>query len=173
MALGPHNFRTFSPANDSAHMASRTLIPSGGGRGHGVKSGKSEHDQLVAKTQTWVAQTFYGTLLKQMRNSPFKSELFSGGQGGEKFASLQDQHMAEHMTRGAGKKLVDGIVRRIEANAAYRKQQAVTQKAQSQSSVQATAPADNQTDHRRQHALIPWNKPKTFKSSHGEIPRRS
>src|SRR4051794_17571432 len=120
MALGPHNFRTFSPANDANHMASRTLTPSGGERGHGVKSGKSEHDQLVAKTQTWVSQTFFGTLLKQMRNSPFKSELFSGGQGGEKFASLQDQHMAEHMTRGAGEKLAAGTVPPIEANAAHR-----------------------------------------------------
>ena len=30
--------------------------------------------------------------------------------------------VAEHMTRGAGAKLVNGIVRRIEANAAYKKQ---------------------------------------------------
>ncbi len=86
-----------------------------------LQSPKSEHDQLVDKTRTWVAQTFFGTLLKQMRNSPFKSDLFSGGQGGQTFASLHDQHLAEHMTRGAGSKLVNGIVRRIEANAAYRR----------------------------------------------------
>jgi len=87
-------------------------------------AGKSQHDQLTEKTQKWVSQTFFGTLLKQMGDSPFKSELFSGGQGGQSFGSLYDQHLAEHMTRGAGSKLVNGIVRRIEANAAYRKQAA-------------------------------------------------
>jgi Rod binding domain-containing protein len=86
---------------------------------------KSEHDQLVEKTRTWIAQTFFGTLLKQMREIPFKSELFNGGQGGQAFGSLFDQQLAEHMTRGAGNKLVNGIVRRIEAQAAYRKQQNV------------------------------------------------
>ena len=80
---------------------------------------KSQHDQLVDKTRTWVAQTFYGEMLKQMRNSPFKSELFNGGQGGETFAALQDQQLAERMTRGAGSKLVNAIVRRIEARSAY------------------------------------------------------
>ena len=87
---------------------------------------KDQHEQLVDKTRMWVAQTFFGTMLKQMRDSPFKSELFSGGSGGQAFSSLHDQHLAEHMTRGAGRKLVNGIVRRIEANAAYRKNNAPT-----------------------------------------------
>src|SRR3954467_3398325 len=83
---------------------------------------KSQHEQLVEKTGTWVAQSFFGTLLKQMRESPFKSDLFSGGQGGQAFSSLYDQHLSEHMARGAGHKIVNSIVRRIEASAAYRKQ---------------------------------------------------
>jgi Rod binding domain-containing protein len=82
----------------------------------------SKHDQLVAQTEKWVAQSFYGELLKQVRNNPFKSELFSGGRGGEAFGSMQDQQMAEHMTRGAGKKLVNAIVRQIEARTAYNSQ---------------------------------------------------
>ena len=96
------------------------------------------HEQLVSQTQTWVAQTFFGTLLKQMRESPFKSDLFSGGQGGQAFGGLYDQHLAEHMARGAGSKLVNGIVRRIEANAAYRKQ-----------AVENAGRSDNRTDQRR------------------------
>ena len=80
---------------------------------------KTQHEQLVDKTRTWVAQTFFGEMLKQMRNSPFKSDLFSGGQGGQAFASLQDQQMAERMARGGGSKLVNAIVRRIEARSAY------------------------------------------------------
>ena len=74
----------------------------------------SHHDKLVHQTRIWVGQSFFGTLLKQMRESPFKSELFSGGRGGEAFGSLYDQHLSERMARGAGSKLVNAIVRKIE-----------------------------------------------------------
>src|SRR4051812_39219632 len=33
----------------------------------------SEHDRLVKQSQKLVSQTFFGTLMKQMRESPFKS----------------------------------------------------------------------------------------------------
>lgn len=81
------------------------------------------HDRLTAQAQKWVAQTFFGTLLKQMDESPFKSDLFSGGRGGEAFGSLYHQQLADRMARGAGHKLVGAIVRRIEARTAYQKQQ--------------------------------------------------
>jgi Rod binding domain-containing protein len=81
----------------------------------------SEHQQLVKQTQKWVAQTFYGTLLKQVRQSPFHSKLFEGGRGGEAFGALYDQQLAEHMARGTGQKLVNAIVNRIEAKRAYDK----------------------------------------------------
>ena len=77
----------------------------------------------MKQTQNWVAQTFFGTLLKQMDDSPFKSDLFSGGRGGEAFSSLYHQRLAERMAGGAGAKLVHSIVRRVEAKAAYQKQQ--------------------------------------------------
>ncbi len=83
-----------------------------------AKAAPSQHDQLVKKTEQWVAQTFYGTLLKQMTDSPFKSELFSGGKGGEAFSGMYHQQLVERMSRAAGGKLVNGIVRRIEAKAA-------------------------------------------------------
>ena len=83
----------------------------------------SQHDRLVGQAETWVAQTFFGTLLKQMQESPFKSDLFSGGRGGQAFSSLYHQQLTERMARGAGGKLVNSIVRRIEATSAYQKQQ--------------------------------------------------
>ena len=86
------------------------------------KATPSEHDRLVKQTEIWVSQTFFGTLLKQARESPFRSELFDGGRGGQAFGSLYDQHLADHMARGAGKKLVRSIVRKIEAKQAYAKQ---------------------------------------------------
>ena len=81
----------------------------------------SQHDKLVTQTQKWVAQTFFGTLLKQVRNSPFRSELLDGGRGGQVFGSMYDQRLAEHMARGAGSKLVNSIVKRIEAKQSYQK----------------------------------------------------
>jgi len=79
----------------------------------------SQHEKIAGQAQKWVAQTFFGTLLKQMRNSPFKSKLFEGGRGGEAFQSLYDQRLADHMARGAGHKLVNAITRKIEARKAY------------------------------------------------------
>jgi Rod binding domain-containing protein len=76
--------------------------------------GQIQHEQLTNAAQKWVAETFFGTLLKQMHNSPFKSELFSGGRGGEAFSSLYDQHLADRMARASGRRLADSIVKRIE-----------------------------------------------------------
>ena len=85
-----------------------------------------QHDRIVAQAEKWVAQTFFGTLLKQMENSPFKSDLFSGGRGGQAFSSLYHQQLTERMARSAGDQLVKSIVRRVEATAGYQKQQALT-----------------------------------------------
>ena len=93
------------------------------GGGAGATAPPTRHEQLVEQTRNWVAQTFFGTLLKQMDESPFRSELFSGGRGGQAFSSLYNQQLAERMSRSAGDKLVNSIVRRIEAKAAYQKQE--------------------------------------------------
>ena len=95
----------------------------------------TQHERVVQQTQKWVAQTFYGTLLKQVRQSPFHSEKFEGGRGGEAFGSLYDQHLADHMARGAGKKLVEAIARKIEAKKAYGKTPGRKQPAQDKASL--------------------------------------
>lgn len=79
---------------------------------------RSREDEVTATARKWVAQTFYGTLLRQMRNSPFKSDLFEGGRGGQAFATLLDQHLADHMARGADARLVRSIARRLSSNRA-------------------------------------------------------
>jgi Rod binding domain-containing protein len=70
--------------------------------------------QLGRQAQKWVSQTFFGTLMKQMHDSPFKSNLLDGGRGGQAFQPLMDQHLAERMSRGAGQKLVRSIVKQLE-----------------------------------------------------------
>jgi Rod binding domain-containing protein len=91
-----------APIHQSGHAVSALL------------SGEQEHQQLTQSARKLVAQTFFGTLLKQMRDSPFKSELFSGGRGGEVFGEMRDQHLAERMADGAGRRLADSIVKHIE-----------------------------------------------------------
>jgi Rod binding domain-containing protein len=86
----------------------------------------SQHEKLTKQAQTWVGQTFFGTMLKQMRESPFHSDLFDGGRGGQAFGSLYDQQLAERMSRGAGQNLVHSIVRRLEARADAVKQKVTT-----------------------------------------------
>ncbi len=83
---------------------------------------QKQHQQLIDNAQKWVAQAFYSPILKQMRNSPFKSELFSGGRGEEAFGTLMDQHLTERMSRGSGKGLASAIVRKLEARRAYGEQ---------------------------------------------------
>jgi Rod binding domain-containing protein len=83
----------------------------------------AQHQALVRQAQQWVGQTFFGELMKQMHQSPFKSDLFDGGRGGQAFSEMYDQKLIEHMSRGAGNKLVNAIVRKLEAATAYGKQQ--------------------------------------------------
>jgi Rod binding domain-containing protein len=105
--------------------------PKEGATAPGELASDRQHEQLVHSTRQWVAQAFFGTLMKQMRESPFKSDLFEGGRGGQAFTSLYDQRLVEQMSRGAGNKLVNAIVHTIEKNmrkaqagAAYDRQKA-------------------------------------------------
>ena len=84
---------------------------------------QSKEDRLEIQARQLVSQTFFGTMLKQMRDSPFKSDLFEGGRGGQAFSSMYDQKLVEQMSRGAGKKLVDSVVSKFtKAKKAYAKQ---------------------------------------------------
>src|SRR5437868_11566428 len=82
----------------------------------------ARHRHLTREAEKLVSQTFFGTLLKQMHDSPFKSSLLDGGRGGQAFQPLMDQHLADRMARASGKKLVCGIVRQLEGREEYRKQ---------------------------------------------------
>jgi len=82
----------------------------------------THHEKLVTQTQKWVGLTFFGPMLKEMRNSPFKSDMLDGGRGGQAFAEMYDDELAQRLTRGSGAKLVNSIVHRVEAKEAYSRQ---------------------------------------------------
>ncbi len=99
----------------------------------------SQHDKLVKQSQRLVSQTFFGTLLKQMRDSPFKSEIFDGGHGGKAFSGLLDQHLADRMASGSGQKLVNAMVRKIEKNTGQRREPEAAKKSPTQSRFERSA----------------------------------
>jgi len=77
----------------------------------------SPEDAALEQTaQTVVNQFFMGTMLKQMRESPFKNEMFSGGKAGNAYASMFDTHLSENAGSGMARDLVQSMVK------AYRKQ---------------------------------------------------
>lgn len=88
---------------------------------------QAREKQVSDYAQQLVAQVFYGTMLKQMRSSPFKSDLFSGGRGGQAYSSLYDQAISERMSRSGGNKLTRVIAKSIlkkDAQARYAATQA-------------------------------------------------
>jgi Rod binding domain-containing protein len=85
-------------------------------------SGAQQHAKLVEQARKWVGLTFFGTMLQQMRKSPFHSKLTDGGRGGQAFTDMYDQEIAQRMGRGAGSKLVNSLVHKVEARRAYANQ---------------------------------------------------
>ena len=99
----------------------------------------STHDKLVQQTRKWVALSFFEPILKQMRDSPFHSNLFDGGSGGKAFASMYDERLSERMASSASDSLVKSIVRRIEGSQAYARHARQTMNAQRQDGDRANA----------------------------------
>ena len=84
---------------------------------HGLGATQPQHQQIKTLSQKLVSQAFYGTLLKQMHDSPFKSSLFEGGRGGQMFGSMLDQQLADRMAGSSANGLADAMAKRIEQHA--------------------------------------------------------
>ena len=78
----------------------------------------TQDDKIEAQVKNWVGQTFFGTLMKQMRDSPFKSDLFSGGRGEQAFGSMYDTHLAQRMAQKLGDRIARPIVKKFQKQAA-------------------------------------------------------
>ncbi|MGA2497412.1 MAG: rod-binding protein [Tepidisphaeraceae bacterium] len=70
---------------------------------------------LVKPAQRLVSHAFFGTILKQMHESPWRSGMFSGGQAGRNFESLLDDRLADRMANNhSSRKLVNSIVKKLD-----------------------------------------------------------
>lgn len=100
---------TFASFRDAMNVAAKAKP---------AKSGEPEspEDLKLRKTaETLVNNLFMGTMLKQMRNSPFKDSTFSGGKAGEAYAGLFDQRLAANAGGGMSGKLVDSLVNKFKS----------------------------------------------------------
>lgn len=114
-ALKKQAFSAVSPAN--AQISPGRKADSAQGLAGNPLADESTKE-LREKAQNLIGQTFYGTLLKQMHDSPFKSDLFSGGRGGQAFSGVLDQTLAQRMSAKMGERLTRPIVKKFKAAAA-------------------------------------------------------
>jgi Rod binding domain-containing protein len=63
---------------------------------------KGDSNALRSAVDGFVGSVFYGEMLKQLRESPFQSELFNGGHGEKVFQSQLDGILAERAGVGKG-----------------------------------------------------------------------
>src|SRR5580765_6522503 len=73
-------------------------VPAAGGR---------DTPELREAFTDFVGQTFFGELVKQMRETVHKSEFFHGGMGEDIFQTQLDQIMVERMSKTSAKSFSD------------------------------------------------------------------
>lgn len=107
-----------------------------------------ESDEKLRRTvQEFLGQAFYGPMMRQMRESPFKSDKFEGGRGGAAFSSLLDQTLIQRAAQGSGGiggNLADAMVRKfsVMAAAAELRSQRVAEQMEAQRALEASRQSD-------------------------------
>jgi len=85
--------------NQPAQLASQTFTEQLRGQGHRLNAKKEEAEggELREAFDDFVGQTFYGLMMKTMRESQQKNPYFHGGRGEEVFQKQLDQVLVERM----------------------------------------------------------------------------
>ena len=73
----------------------------------------ARHAELREAAEQFVASALMLPLLAQVREDPFRSELFHGGSAEDAFQSQLDTILADRITRGSNLPLVDVIVEHV------------------------------------------------------------
>ena len=77
---------------------------------------KSERsDPARESAQKLVGMALFLPLLKQMQNSPFKTDVFHGGRGEEVFTQQLHMTLADRLGQRMGGQLVDAVAERMQA----------------------------------------------------------
>ncbi len=73
------------------------------------KAAEGKAKQLREVTAQFVATAFLMPMLKQVREDPFKTEMFHGGQGEKVFGAQLDQTLADRIAQSPAFPLVDRL----------------------------------------------------------------
>lgn len=89
------------------------------GEGFRLRATESEHSntsgsRLREAAGKTVGSAFYGTIFQMMRESPFKTEIGSGGRGEEVFSAQLHGVLAERLGESKQCNLSDVLYRRLE-----------------------------------------------------------
>lgn len=79
----------------------------------GIDGGKKSRDEVREAAEGLVSVAFVLPMMKMMREEPFKTDLFHGGQGEEMFAARLDEQLADRMTRGMNLPVVEAVYERF------------------------------------------------------------
>ena len=78
-------------------------------------SGVKDNSELRAKAAELVGNTFYGTLLREFRETS-EDGIFSGGFGGKAFQQQLDNVFVSEMSKQENNSLIDSVVRQLSRN---------------------------------------------------------
>ncbi len=81
-------------------------------------AGKTQQQQVQHLTNQFVSVAFIQPMMEQMRDSPFKSELFSGGSAGDMFQQHLDTILADRISQRANLPIAKVMYERITGNPA-------------------------------------------------------
>lgn len=80
--------------------------------------------KLRGLSDEFVSFAFYQPMFEQMRNSPFKSDMFHGGMGEDMFRRQMDEIMSQRMAASSKNPIADAIYKHI-SNGMVKKYEAV------------------------------------------------
>lgn len=79
----------------------------------------AQEAELRDTARQFIGLAFYFPMLQQMRQDPFRTELFHGGFAEDAFANQMDQTLADAMSSRDSSGLVDAIVRHYAGEASH------------------------------------------------------
>ncbi|MCC7144901.1 MAG: rod-binding protein [Phycisphaeraceae bacterium] len=78
-----------------------------------VNAGSASAAQARQAAEQLVATTLVAPILQEVRQDPFRTEMFHGGSAENMFSSMLDTHLADRIVRKANFSLVDVIYRKV------------------------------------------------------------
>ena len=95
-----------------------TLSPITAGESEGAPARKQELRDLCRQMEG----IFIGTLMRQMRQTIWKSDFLPEGPGADIFKSLYEVEMGERMAQRGGFGIADALYAQLEGNGSWRKE---------------------------------------------------